>query len=202
MIQENQPLHIFNGDCAYDVWKRMTGGPENCIVWRENYTEGPLPHNVSTEEFEQARAEFLHSSCAPDCPAEALRNTLQAQDRALAELTARNTAVLWFDHCMFDCLMLARILFLMRNSPAEIRLFRADFVPAEHPEYFLQDWRTFPVLSPAVIQLYAEAWNAVTAGPEAAVRFAQEQRAAADPLLADALIRYGKKHSAGSSSGN
>lgn len=177
----------------------MTGGLQNHIVWRENYTEGPLPHNVSAEEFARVRANFLHS-CVPEYSEEQLRNFLLGQDRTLAELTARNTAVLWFDVCMFDTLMLARILFLLRNSPAEIRLFRADFVPDEHPEYFLQDWRTFPVLSPEIILLYAEAWNAVVSGPEIVARFNRENRAA-DPVLAEAMIRYGEDHPADGSPG-
>ena len=56
------------------------------------------------------------------------------------------------------------------------------------------------MLSPEIILLYAEAWNAVVSGPETVARFNRENRAA-DPVLAEAMIRYGEDHPADGSPG-
>ena len=57
-MKEKNILYIFNGDCAFEAWKKSVGAEgKDFLVWRENYLEGPLPANVSLEAFEKTFTE-------------------------------------------------------------------------------------------------------------------------------------------------
>lgn len=193
MTTQPKILHIFNGDCACNIWKKQ-GGKSPYLVWRENYLEGPLPPlSVSNEEFERIRAEFLHC-CLPELSTERLLRFLLNLDKTVASLSAGDVAVLWFDICMFDQVMLARILYLLRDTQAEVRLFCDDFVPRTAPEMYKRDIREARILPPEAIRLYTSAWCAVVGGANAVNEFNQKRPASTDPILAEAMLRYAEDH--------
>ncbi len=117
-------LHIFNGDCLCNLWKKHGSA---YLVWRENYLDGPLPPpETAPEDFAGTRAEFLHAFYAPDTNLEQLKKSLLEMENTVKSLSAGDIAILWFDECMYDQLMLSRILFLMREPISKIMEMRFE----------------------------------------------------------------------------
>lgn len=163
-------LHIFNGDCAFEAW-RSSGGTAAALVWRENYLEGRIPGKaVPPEEFERIRAEELHR-LMPELDREKILAELRKMDQAVAGLSGRDSVFLWFDACMYDQIMLSRILFLLENTPARVFLVCEDVAWGEHPELFAEKKPEARLLSGADLRLFASAWEAVAEGEETLRRF-------------------------------
>ncbi|MGN1364951.1 MAG: DUF1835 domain-containing protein [Victivallis vadensis] len=182
-------LHIFNGDCAFEAW-RSSGGTAAALVWRENYLEGRIPGKaVPPEEFERIRAEELHR-LIPELDREKILAELRKMDQAVAGLSGRDSVFLWFDACMYDQIMLSRILFLLENTPARVFLVCEDVVWGEHPELFVEKKPEARLLSGADLRLFASAWEAVAEGEETLRRFPAGEGAGRFPFLAKALARY------------
>ncbi len=182
-------LNIFNGDCACDAW-RKSGGTSPALVWRENYLEGRIPGaDTPSGEFERIRAEELHK-CLPELGVDALRRSLHDMDRTVAGLSAGDSAWLWFDACMYDQIMLSRILFLMNGTPASVFLICEDIAWGNFPELFAVKKAGAHPLGRSDIALYAAAWEAVAGGGEALKRFPVKKAAERFPYLARALERY------------
>lgn len=182
-------LNIFNGDCACDAW-RKSGGTSPALVWRESYLEGRIPGpDTPGGEFARIRAEELHR-LMPELSAERLFPALCAMDRTVTGLSADDSAVLWFDACMYDQLMLARILFVMNGTPAAVLLVCEDVAWGDSPGLFAKKRNEALRLTPDDIALYASAWRAAAEGPESLQRFSAEKEMARFPFLAEALERY------------
>ena len=189
-------LLIFNGDCAWECWKRNTPFHESIptLVWRENFLEGPLPSGVSTEEFELIRADFLHR-CVPEYSAEGIYRFLMQLHTTLEEFDSPECEIiLYFDCCMYDMILLARILFLLKDSSARIRLFCEDVIPGNAPQVFAVPYTSLRLLSPETVSLYAHAWECVLQGASAVAQFNKEDLAADERFLKLAMIRYGEDH--------
>ena len=198
--QDKNILYIFNGDCAYQAWQKVTGGSAEALVWREVYLEGPLPADCPLEDFELARAEYLHT-LVPEHPVENLHRYLLDLDRRLLSLTAQDTLLLYFDCCMYDMVMLARIMFLLKNTPATVHLFCEDAVLGNETELYTRPVTAFPRVSGEEIAIFADAWQAILHGPEAVAEFNRSAAALQIPFLAEAMIRYGEDHPADGSMG-
>ena len=199
--EEKNILYIFNGDCAFEAWKKSVdaeGG--NFLVWRENYLEGPLPANVSLEEFEKKRAALIHT-WVPEYSCERLYNYLLSMDKKLLSLTEKDVVVLYFDCCMYDIVMLCRIFSLLRGTKAEVRLFCEDAVLGMEKELYQRDIASLRKLSLEDISLYASAWDAILHGTEAVEKFNLSAKAEKEPLLREALLRYGEDHPSDGSMG-
>ncbi len=182
-------LNIFNGDCAYDAW-RKSGETSPALIWRESYLEGRLPGpDVSLEEFEQIRAEELHR-LMPELNFEKLLNFLRNMDRTITGLSKEDSALLWFDACMYDQIMLSRVLFLLNDTPAAVFLVCEDVAWGSAPELFAKKKGEAALLSRDDIALYAAAWKAVTEGADALKEFLATRKTDRFPYLAKALARY------------
>ncbi len=199
-MQQDKVLYIFNGDCACEAWKKVTGGTADHLVWREVYLEGPLPADCPLEDFELARAKFLHRM-VPEHPVENLHRFLLSLDRRLLSLTAADTVLLYFDCCMFDMVMLARIMFLLRDTPAKIHLFCEDAVLGNETELYTRPLSAFPTVTRDEIAIFAAAWQAILQGPAAVAAFNRSAAAREIPFLDGAMIRYGADHPADGSMG-
>ena len=190
-----KPLIIFNGDCTCDAWRRA-GGTGDFLVWRENYLEGPLPADSPLEDFEAARAAFLHR-CVPEYREDRLYDFLLSLDRRVLALTARDTVLLHFDCCMYDMVMLARILFLMKDSRAEVRLHcEASAFPSRDGGLYRREPSAFPRLTRAEIAVFAAAWDAILHGAARVAAFNRSGKAEPLPFLAEAMRRYEADHPA------
>ena len=196
-------LHLFNGDCAYEAWKKA-GLPGDALVWRENYLEGQVPGpEVPPAEFERVRAAEIHR-WIPALAEERLLAALASMNATLARLTGDDTLYLWFDCCMFDMTMLARVLYLLSRNPVlpSLRLICRDYTWNDEPAFFTREIKMARSLSAADVASGATAWRAfcnrdraalAALGPrgdwtfcpsmaEALLRFAEDLPDAADPL--------------------
>ncbi len=182
-------LNVFNGDCAWEAW-RKGGGNSPALVWRENYLEGRLPGiDVPLEEFERVRAEELHQRI-PELDLEKLLASLLRADRTIMAQTAGDSVFLWFDACMYDQVMLARILFLLRGTSAAVFLICEDIAWGNHPELFEAKKPASLRLASADLVLYAAAWQAITEGDDALKNFLATSDLSRFPFLEKALMRY------------
>ena len=85
-------LHVANGDHALSVLQ-AAGLPGEVIAWSDVLDQGPVRGEPGTEEFREARAEWLSASGA-GAPEE-VRSQLEAWDAALR--TPADEVVLWFE---------------------------------------------------------------------------------------------------------
>ncbi len=93
-------LHIHCGDASAQPL-RNSSVPGDVHVWREIYIEGPVPGNVSNEEFRKVRADFLSSSMNFLTYDGALQG-INARYDMLVDAGKYGEVILWFDSCMFD----------------------------------------------------------------------------------------------------
>ena len=182
-------LNVFNGDCAHDAWLK-SGGTEPSLVWRENYLEGRIPGlESSLAEFEQIRAEELHR-LMPELNFDKLLSHLRHMDATITGLTARDSDILWFDACMYDQIMLSRILFLLNATSASVFLICEDVAWGDSPERFNACKNRASRLSRDDIALYASAWEAVSRDCKAIDKLLADTEIIRFPFLAKALTRY------------
>ncbi|MCU1386056.1 MAG: hypothetical protein JWL71_4753 [Acidobacteria bacterium] len=130
-------LHITNGDHAGDKLRTFVDGP--VVVTADVLHEGPCPA-VEGDEWHDARARFL--AAAYGAPYEPTRGGLAAADAAMQDActvsakaaAGREDLVLWFEHDLFDQLLLIRILDLLsRRPPARVSLICIDRFPGVEP---------------------------------------------------------------------
>ncbi len=120
LIADSAPkiLNILNGDCAHAPFQQ-SALPGETLVWREVYTEGPLDFSGDLPRFRAGRAAFLAS--ITNYSLEKMQEWTETLDRSVLDLRREDVLRLWFDACMFDQSMLARILSLVIRIPAERR---------------------------------------------------------------------------------
>eukprot|EP00831_Metopus_contortus_P058159 TRINITY_DN5037_c0_g1_i4.p1 TRINITY_DN5037_c0_g1~~TRINITY_DN5037_c0_g1_i4.p1 ORF type:complete len:261 (-),score=63.30 TRINITY_DN5037_c0_g1_i4:212-994(-) len=182
-------LNVFNGECACDAWKK-SGGASPALTWRENYLEGHIPGlETPLADFERIRAEELHR-LMPELDFEKLLDVLRNMDKTILELSENDSVFLWFDACMYDQIMLSRILFLLKDSPAAVFLICEDIAWGDSPELFADKMNCASPLDKSTIHIYASAWEAVARGAETLKRLLAAKSAEHLPFLAKALTRY------------
>lgn len=184
-------LHVFNGDIARNAWKKTARPMTPSLAWRENYLEGRIPPpDRPLVEFEAVRAAELHR-LLPDIPLEKLLRSQRAMSAFVLSPGADDTIYLWFDACMYDQIMLSRVLFLLRKSFAAIRLVCEDLCWGAEPELFQEKAATAERLGRDAIELYSAAWTAFANGFDAVAALAADARTETlSPYLAAALTRY------------
>jgi Domain of unknown function (DUF1835) len=122
-------LHITNGDCAADKLREFLTDP--VTITADALHEGPAPADDG-EAWYRARAEFL----APSLQMAAdFRRALEDWDRTLAASGQHDELTLWFEHDLFDQLLLIRTL---------DRLGRVDAAAVGHTRIFLICIDRFP----------------------------------------------------------
>jgi hypothetical protein len=109
-----RPLHITNGDSAGDKLRRIVDG--EVTVTCDVLHEGPVPA-VDGDAWYQTRGQFLAG--AHGFSAEQLQDDLARWDAKVADAVSRgDEVVLWFEHDLFDQLLLIRTLDLLVGMPA------------------------------------------------------------------------------------
>jgi hypothetical protein len=96
-------LHVLNGDSTRMTLAR-SGVPGELAVWADVLHDGPTPAKLSAEEFRQARASHLERRYGAN---DALA-TLTAWDATLERYDRHDEVVFWFEHDLFDQLILLR----------------------------------------------------------------------------------------------
>src|SRR5688572_16660653 len=100
-------LHIHNGDSTASAL-RKTDVPGESIVWCDVLHEGPAVAGLTAEQWRTMRAEF-HAGLGWGKFQECLDYLLQ-MDNDLARFSEHEEVVLWFEHDLFDQLILIRLL--------------------------------------------------------------------------------------------
>jgi hypothetical protein len=207
LYHSNVPtLHITNGSHAGDKLATFVDGPVR--ITADVLHEGPAPR-VEGDAWYEVRAKYL---CADGgCRADEVRADLARSDRTIADAVARgDNLVLWFEHDLFDQLLLIRTLDLLaRGDLQRAGLDHASLICIDRfrgVERFIglgqlepeQLATLYPSRTPVTADqaaLAAAAWDAFRSPDpraliEVAVRATAGGAAAALPFLGDALWRF------------
>ncbi len=180
-------LNLLNGDCAAEAWKECDFSGE-ILVWRENYLMGKLPPpDCPLPEFERLRAVEL-ARFVPSIPEERLLSGLRKMDERLFCLRGTDRVVLWFDACMFDQTILARILYLLSVLPERPQIFLNCQNVCWDAEEFRKYQHAAIALSDADVELGKKAWISFASG-----RKAVEGDFTRLPFLREALERFAEE---------
>jgi len=101
-------LHITNGDCAAGTLREFLTDP--VTITADVLHDGPAPR-VDLDTWHELRAKFL--SDAYPASFEQTRDSLAQWDRDIAAADRYEEVVLWFEHDLFDQLLLIRTLGLL-----------------------------------------------------------------------------------------
>lgn len=184
-------LHIHCGDASAQTL-RNSSVPGDVHVWREIYVEGPVPGNVSEDEFRKVRAGYLSSSM--NLEYSRVLQGINATYKMLAEADRYGEVILWLDSCMFDQTILIHLLDLCTKqewAETGLSLICIDRGLGELPvgEFAaLMDAR-HPV-TPVEMALGHNAWNAFTSAYPKDIETVLKGDCSALPYLADALYRH------------
>ncbi len=91
-------LHIHNGDSTAET-ARKSDLPGEHLARREALVCGPVPADLSEDDFRRTRAAYLAEAYElnlEDCDAQ-----LREQGEAVARFSAHEEVVLWFEHDLF-----------------------------------------------------------------------------------------------------
>jgi hypothetical protein len=138
LVEQNQTfprlLHILNGDSV-----RMTiensAVPGKFSVWADALHEGPVPGGLSPEQFRQVRSTFWAANDWRS-PNEEQTGMLERWDNGLASFSNYDEVVMWFEHDLFDQLILIHHLdFFARHNGGQtaVSLICIDRFPGVDP---------------------------------------------------------------------
>jgi hypothetical protein len=194
-------LHITNGSCAGDKLKTFVDGP--VVLMADVLHDGPAPR-LDGDAWYDARARHLGSDTeGPYVPGE-VRAELAESDQAIARALARgDDLVLWFEHDLFDQLLLIRTLDLIgrANRPGAgqtVSLICIDRFPGVErfiglgqldPEQLASLWPYRQAVTAEQFAVASEAWDAFRR-PEPGRLVEITDDVDALPFLGDALRRF------------
>jgi hypothetical protein len=184
-------LHILNGDSTRGGLLQ-SGVRGEFLTWTDVFYEGPIPGETGSEPFRQARARYLAS--AGYGARESILRGLRHQDQLLARANEYTEVVLWFEHDLFDQLLLARHLeWLSRNPSAasRVHLIQADrYLGTLQPEELDALYPTRTPVTPLQVASGTDAWRAVCAdSPTVLERLVDDGPQPELPFLHGALSR-------------
>lgn len=98
-------LHVLNGDSTRMILEQ-TNVPGEMVVWADVLHDGPAPAGLSPDEWRQVRARH-HASQGAGTEQEILAG-LRESDERLERHAGYEEVVFWFEHDLFDQLLLLR----------------------------------------------------------------------------------------------
>jgi hypothetical protein len=102
-------LHIHPGDSSANSL-RSSGITDPVIVWADTLWEGPAPLDVPQEQWIALRADYLVKATGGAFTLEQLIGHLTKQENNLELSREHEETVLWFDACMYDQLIMIKLL--------------------------------------------------------------------------------------------
>ena len=187
-------LHIVNGDSTREGLERSSI-PGTFCSWSDVLHEGPAPASASPEEWRRIRVAHLVSE-GYGSPSD-IENQYAREDAALERWRDHDEVVLWFEHDLYDQLILIKHLAWLgaHGASATVRpklslvcddTYLGPLQPQQFPSLFAM---REPITS-AQIDLASRAWAAVCAeDPRQLVALAATESREL-PFLAGALRRY------------
>lgn len=193
-------IHIRCGD---DILRKLeeAGLPGEFARWADPLCQGPAPARLSGEAWTRMRAEFIADHY--EAPSDNALEYLREQDRMLERAVEHDRICLWFEHDLFDQIILAFLLqwFAARGVASE----KLELICIDHFDgkfWFhglgdldsrelrsLYDTQRRPVTR-AQTELAARAWRAFTAPQPDDLARLTAQDTLPLPFLRDALIRH------------
>jgi hypothetical protein len=148
-------LHVTNGDSVAGSL-RLSGVPGVVVVWADVLHEGPVPGRLTDAQMRELRARF-HAAEGWASYEDDLRR-LEAWDRQLEAFSGHDETVLWFEHDLYDQLLLIRHLawFARRRDATGLTLICI----ADHPE--VTPFHGLGQLSPAQLAALAPQRQPIT----------------------------------------
>jgi hypothetical protein len=186
-------LHVTNGDSARMLMER-SGMPGTFLAWPDVLHEGPTPL-VSGEEWIQVRSRYIASEGFgepdDDSLAEILRRYREG-DAVLESYGQYDEVVFWFEHDLFDQLLLIRHLWWLREKtgPRFSLVCGQDYLGLLMPQEFPPLFEARRTITPGQIRLGTRAWEAFcSADPTGLLPLASAEHAEL-PYLASAIKRH------------
>jgi hypothetical protein len=192
-------LHILNGDSTAGSLGQ-SGLPGKILAWAEALHEGPVPAQASPEEWRRVRAHF-YAQCGWGTVESNLAKLLRA-DQRLETYLRHEEAVLWFEHDLFDQLLLIRLLDWFAVRPlggTQLSLICIDRFPGVtnfhglgelRPEQLASLFDTRTPITPSQLDLGQRAWAAYASEDPRALEALIASDTRALPFLAPALVRH------------
>jgi hypothetical protein len=111
-------LHVTNGDCAAGGL-RQAGLPGTVVISADVLHAGPAPA-LGDDDWHRVRSDYLASTGSD--PAERIRSELASWDAEVDAGIDEDEVVLWFEHDLFDQLLLIRLLDRIAGWPRRPRV--------------------------------------------------------------------------------
>jgi hypothetical protein len=193
-------IHIRCGD---DILGKLeeAGLPGARMSWVDPLCDGPTPAGLTLDRWYATRADFIAHAYGED--REKTMRFLKEQDQALSEATEQDEIVLWFEHDLFDQIILIQLLDWFQAQdvePSKLSLISIG----QHPE--VPRFTGFGNLSAAQLkELFpkkvamseqqmtegSSAWMTFTSpDPIEIQEFVSDQNNNSLPFLRDALTRH------------
>lgn len=175
-------LHVTNGDIAAELIR--TAGLGEVSVMADVLHEGPVPGGLPPERWRKVRARYLAESGYDDY--DSCLASLTRQDHKLEDYRAYDEVVLWFEHDLFDQLLLIRTLdlFAGRNlAGTELSLICIGEFPEVVPFHGLGQ------LDPQQMASLLPGRHRVNEGQKLLARDAWRAFCAPDPRRLEELMR-------------
>ncbi len=192
-------LHLLNGDATREKLERSEV-PGTFSVWADVLHEGPVPADLSDERLREVRARFIAG--AGWATYEQALEQHRRWDAGLESYTEHDEVVLWFEHDLFDQLLLIHHLdwFARRElGRTRLSLICIGAYPGIEPFYGLGQLSpdqlaslldTRQRVSSRQLALGRAAWRAFTAPDPAGLERLLDGDTSALPFLEGALRRF------------
>ncbi|MBP1965863.1 DUF1835 domain-containing protein [Paenibacillus aceris] len=184
-------LHIVNGDVFGDKLRASNIDGE-IVVWRESLYEGPIGMQMSDSVLLTLRASYMFQKHS--IPEQIFLSNTRLQEMRLDELSGEvDEIILWFDHDLFDqlmlCYLLSRLSVLPRGS-IRLSLIQYDQM-VDHQISKL--YRELSSVTEDQLTLAVKVWTAYSASEPLSLSVLMEDDLSALPFLKRALTaNYGR----------
>ena len=185
-------LHVLNGDSTRMGLER-SGVPGQFVSWADVLYEGPTPPGVTRDEWRRVRVQYLAGRGYGNETDIARRG---AEDDARMESWRNHEEVVfWFEHDLFDQLILVRHLDWMsrltnRAATRFSLICRETYLGLLEPDQLAALFPTRTVITDDQIELGVRAWQAFCAPDPRAIEGVAGGDTSALPFLAGALRRH------------
>lgn len=193
-------LHVLNGDCTRGIMER-SDIPGTYTVWADVLHEGPVPADVDDDQFREVRLRYL-GLMDRWVKSDEGRAQYRAWDERLASFADYDEVVLWFEHDLFDQLILIRHLdwFARRDlGRTTLSLICIGEFPGIEgfaglgqlaPDQLASLLGTRQRVTVRQTELARAAWRAFTSSDPTSIERVLDRDTSALPFLAGALTRF------------
>jgi hypothetical protein len=185
-------LHVVNGDSTrYGL--ELGGVSGDIVSWPDVLHDGPTPRGLSPDEWRRVRVEFLASRGNGD--GADLARRYAEDDAALERWREHDEIVLWFEHDLYDQLILIRhldwISGLRDRHRARFSLVQSStYLGPMEPDRLAALLPTRAAITDEQLRLGTRAWDAFRAPEPHALEDLVAGDSSALPYLSGALLRH------------